>query len=336
MTELFHHYLRKTFPDTIFLPTFGNNDVEYHYNYPTLSSDINTLYSFTGDLFFNQNPDFSSTELLELDSTFMTGGYYVVKVDGIIFISLNTLMFDQAHNSKLNQTFPNDQLDWFDTVISLLPDTRNVIINMHIPAGVYWSSGKIQIFYNETYTARFQEILKRNHHKVIFTTGGHIHFMDLRYEETQSEHFDGSYPYFYMLTTPSISPYQFGNNPGFTVFDIQENQITHMNFKFVNLSLTYGDSPQFVFYEYNAFKDMGIDEFSPKGIMNFFLNLEENPQEFSNWNDMKFGYIPGSGKGNTLMAGLGQLTPSAHKKTNRYFCFSSHLLSADFNSCMRT
>jgi len=94
MTELFHHYLRKTFPDTIFLPTFGNNDVEYHYNYPTLSSDINTLYSFTGDLFFNQNPDFSSTELLELDSTFMTGGYYVVKVDGIIFISLNTLMFD--------------------------------------------------------------------------------------------------------------------------------------------------------------------------------------------------------------------------------------------------
>jgi len=81
---------------------------------------------------------------------------------------------------------------------------------------------------------------------------------------------------------------------------------------------------------------MGIDEFSPKGIKNFFLNLEENPQEFSNWNDMKFGYIPGSGKGNTLMAGLGQLTPSAHKKTNRYFCFSSHLLSADFNSCMST
>jgi len=53
MTELFHHYLRKSFPDTVFLPVFGNNDVEYHYNYPTQASDIHRFYSFAGDLFFN-------------------------------------------------------------------------------------------------------------------------------------------------------------------------------------------------------------------------------------------------------------------------------------------
>ena len=202
----------------------------------------------------------------------MTGGYYMVEVDGIIFICLNTLMFDQSHNSKLDQTFPNIQLDWFDTVLSTLPDNRNVIINMHVPLGVYWSSSPLTIYYNETYTARLQEIYKRNHHKVIFTTGGHIHYLDLRFEETQGEHFSEPYPYFAMITTPSISP-QFNNNPGYTVYDIEENQISNMDFKFINLTLTYGDSPKFVFYEYNAQTDIGIDEFSPRGIKNFFHNL---------------------------------------------------------------
>jgi len=47
--------------------------------------------------------------------------------------------------------------------------------------GLNWVFGPLQVFWNETYTAMFSEIMKRNFQKVLLTVGGHIHTLDFRF-----------------------------------------------------------------------------------------------------------------------------------------------------------
>ena len=116
-------------------------------------------------------------------------------------------------------------MTWLGLVLDRLDDKdRKVLINFHIPPGGYYP-GKDQTFWTESYTQQFQDIIKRNHKKILLISGAHIHVLDFRYQE---EIKDGV-PLVYMgiMLTPSFSP-EFGNNPGYTTFEVKNGEISNL------------------------------------------------------------------------------------------------------------
>jgi len=72
--------------------------------------------------------------------------------------------------------------------------------------------------------------------------GSHTHFGDVRSEwGTPSGMWDSGEAYYALLSSPSISPV-FGNNPGFTTFDIIDGVIKNVEFSFLDLNNTLGKS----------------------------------------------------------------------------------------------
>ncbi len=76
----FSTLVAKYFPNTLFLPTFGNNDFKFHYQTP--SPDYQKeFFSKLFDLWFTNNP--TNKALLDLNlikQTFMMGGYYRINL----------------------------------------------------------------------------------------------------------------------------------------------------------------------------------------------------------------------------------------------------------------
>lgn len=105
---------------------------------------------------------------------------------------------------------------WFASELDKLQnEKKNVIILFHVPPGQYFP-GEPQTFWQEQYTQQYRDIIKKNWEKVLLTTGAHIHFMDMRYEDDE----EGN-PFYYLLLAPSFSP-EFGNNPGFTTLKVDD------------------------------------------------------------------------------------------------------------------
>ena len=72
---------------------------------------------------------------------------------------------------------------------------------------------------------------------------------------------------------------------------------------------------------------MGIKEISAEGIKVFLDEIKKNETLRNNWFNMKNGFIKGSEEGPYLMDHKGMMVRSLHNTTNRYFCFTSNLLS---------
>ncbi len=60
-----------------------------------------------------------------------------------------------------------------------------------------------------------------------------------------------------IMLTPSFSP-EFGNNPGYTTFEIKGGEIHNLQFTFLNLTKTFGTHPVIEFSEINAEKDLKL------------------------------------------------------------------------------
>ena len=91
-------HLAAKFPDTLIIPTFGNNDPEYHDN-PIPVADQDFYYRYTYDLFFKVLPGnrskLTDEQKVSIHETFMKGGYYRVDLtDKISVLALNTLYYD--------------------------------------------------------------------------------------------------------------------------------------------------------------------------------------------------------------------------------------------------
>ena len=52
-SDLFINYLSPMFPNSIFIPTLGNNDAKFHYGFPTTTADKIDYYGYISDMFFN-------------------------------------------------------------------------------------------------------------------------------------------------------------------------------------------------------------------------------------------------------------------------------------------
>jgi hypothetical protein len=83
-------------PETLFIPTFGNNDFKFHYQAPTLNYSKD-FYSTIFDLWFTKNPMNQATlNLTLINETFLDGGYYRVDLpeSPISILAMNTIAFN--------------------------------------------------------------------------------------------------------------------------------------------------------------------------------------------------------------------------------------------------
>jgi hypothetical protein len=100
--------------------------------------------------------------------------------------------------------------------------------------------------------------------------------LDFRYEEEPaSGTSNGGKPLTYMgiMLTPSISP-EFGNNPGFTTFQVKGGAITNLQFTFLNLTKTYEKVPVVEFMEIKAENDLKLSAVTPEGFKQFYSELK--------------------------------------------------------------
>jgi len=68
-----------------------------------------------------------------------------------------------------------------------------------------------------------------------------------------------------LIATPSFSP-EFGNNPGYSTFEVQNGKISNLSFTYLNLSLSYGNNPKLKFTTIWAEWDLGLWEITPTSI----------------------------------------------------------------------
>ena len=123
------------------------------------------------------------------------------------------------------------------------------MINSHIFAGEYNSpaddssdGGKQQTFFDKNYTEAYKTLMTTHKSKILMVQGSHTHFGDVRSEwGTPSGMWDSGEADYALLSSPSISPV-FGNNPGFTTFDIIDGVIKNVEFSFLDLNNTLGKS----------------------------------------------------------------------------------------------
>lgn len=74
--------LRSSFPHSLFLPSMGNNDPEYHYQVPTVK-DKKEYYGFIYEAWFNG----SELNVREKEN-FLNGGYFKLQIKGNKYIPI--------------------------------------------------------------------------------------------------------------------------------------------------------------------------------------------------------------------------------------------------------
>ena len=96
IAERFHKY----FPDTLLIPTLGNNDGKYHYQGidPELKEDY---YGTFFQHWFSEHPHNNALPNIDdVKSTFKYAGYYRVDVDSkLSILALNTMYLNKKNNN---------------------------------------------------------------------------------------------------------------------------------------------------------------------------------------------------------------------------------------------
>lgn len=126
--ELLHEY----FPNTVVLPTQGNNDDKYHYQ-PSVGDYAADYYDFYFDLYFNQHPaNARLSDLAEIKSTFVNGAYFKAQIDEHLYVlSLNSLAYNTEDVSD-DQDLKDTQLAWFKTQLESAQESDKFIVISHI------------------------------------------------------------------------------------------------------------------------------------------------------------------------------------------------------------
>ena len=91
--------------------------------------------------------------------------------------------------------------------------------------------------------------------KVLLVIGAHTHFLEFRGDWDPE-------PFYSLLSAPAISP-EYGNNPGFTTFEISGGKVINVEFTFLDLKRTYGENPSIFWHKLRTYEELGMAELSP-------------------------------------------------------------------------
>lgn len=218
--------LTAQFPNTVILPTIGNNDGRFH-DQAIDEADSADYYSFLYDLWFAQFPGNQGLNLANIKETFMTAGFYRADLTSeLTVLQMNSMYwaFDDVTEHDGEQT---TSLTWLNSQLKLArSEGRKVIILDHIYAGGRYEE---QQLWDTTENNQYFEMLRNYHDVVVIEVGGHDHFADLRFHLSKNVAGldDTSDPEFYfhnLFVAPGATTY--GNsNPGVSKFELSETLV---------------------------------------------------------------------------------------------------------------
>jgi len=317
---VFVDLLSSHFPNAIILPSIGNNDIKYHYLAPTQEDEASDYYNFFADVLFNQVPGNKKLKLDLLDSiltngngtsivddkdslaypnwaeTFLSRGYFRYDHDFgpdgdgfyLSFISLNTLYYSLGAPFK-QADIMKQQLDWLEQQLRTSEDDRKFVIYFHIFPGEFQVSAETY-FWDDESTSRFSSIMDQYGDRISTLLGAHTHLADLRVNvQPPTKDVPNPTSKVVLLVTPSISP-QHLNNPGFTVFTIENNVAKNAKFVFFELFKLPRTEGEATFNELDFATEMGIDTITPKKVQAFIQNLSSSTWSFYRYLAHKLGY----------------------------------------------
>jgi hypothetical protein len=107
----------KYFPDTLVIPSMGNNDGKYHYQ-GVEKADKADYYGFFFQHWFQNHPLLSS-RLSSIEKTFKYGGYYRLDIDSkLSVLAINTLYLNKKNDFLKQETEAEDIIAWMKTQLS--------------------------------------------------------------------------------------------------------------------------------------------------------------------------------------------------------------------------
>ena len=231
---------KKYFPETLIVPSMGNNDGKYHYQGIDLEDKQDFFSAFFEHWFLDHPHNSQLANIEEIRKTFMFGGYYRVDVDvGLSVLALNTLYLNKKNNATHQSTEAADQLTWLESQLSSAsPASRKFIITNHIYPGAKYDSKSKDLLTPE-FNTRYFDILSKYSDKIIIEGVAHDHYSDLRYHSSVGTSSNSKSFYHSMLVSPGVTPID-GQNPGVAVFDINDGVASNLVLHFVELERTYG------------------------------------------------------------------------------------------------
>ncbi len=224
------------FPQTVIIPTIGNNDGRYH-DEAIDETDKSDYYNFVYDLWFKNFSGNANLDLASIKSTFINGGYYRADINSSLSVlSVNTMYFDLNDNSLHNgeQVLVNN---WFEYELSLAKtESRKVIITAHVYAGQSASDGEL---WHEPYLVEYFENLINYHEQVVIEIVGHDHYADLRYHSSNNvaglPDSPTKFNFHNMFVAPGVTPWD-SSNPGVSMFEVTDSGVaTGLKMEFLNL-----------------------------------------------------------------------------------------------------
>lgn len=106
-------FLEQYFPNTVMLPTIGNNDGRYH-NEAIDEGDKQNYYSFVYDLWFRNFAGNSSLNLADIEQTLMEAGHYRADITAELTILQMNSMYMTTDDTSEHGNEADIQLTWFE------------------------------------------------------------------------------------------------------------------------------------------------------------------------------------------------------------------------------
>jgi hypothetical protein len=281
-----------TFSNIPVLFTFGNDDVVDDYQVPNTAFKTE-YYTAIYDYWIGSVPSIAKYVTSSTKTTFLNGGYYSLDIDGVKYISLNSLYYTLSNSINNDPQAADEQLKWLE---QSLIDTRNAgikaLLLYHVPTGVFVSTSGNVKFWNETYFARFNSMMQLYSNEIIIGITGHTHIEDLRVNNVGVCATQGMRGMLYNnnIVLRGVSPNR-ENNPGYSVLDMDGYEpalLTSFTFE-LEQSVNSTDPMRFWKKLYDSNKDLGMKNLTALGVSDFQARVAKNLVLFLKYVAYKLG-----------------------------------------------
>lgn len=138
-------------------------------------------------------------------------------------------------------------------------------------------------------TKRFSDIVDTYNKRILILLGAHTHFADVRINMPSPKSSLEKVAKVVLLNTPSISP-SFLNNPGFTLFKIENNKVKDLKFVLFELFRFPKNESEATFNTLDFNEEYGIDIVTPKKIQALIESFAADWKKLYNFIANKIGY----------------------------------------------
>ncbi len=345
------------FPNALIIPSLGNNDHEFHDQVPDLKQKY-SFYNFLFDTWFEDHiPNSKLTNLAEIRSTFLDGGFYRVDFsDELSIFSMNTVYFTKGNDDTTDPAAAMNQMNWLRAHLASIKTNepnRKAIITYHVLPGYKYNGGASKLW-DESYVVEFDDILQEYNSVILTVVTAHTHSHSIRAYKQESKQglFEKKPSYGPTIVCPSITPIYL-NNPGFTSIEIgSESEIYKLKsvkFSYLNLEkLNTQINPEKItnfssfFFDIIVEKEYGLADFSSESIGSFISNLKDNDDLLKKFLVFSLGFpLEVPYKNDTL--GIFQAMGLMNQKNGVWqfdsnerkmlICTLKHLKQADYEAC---